>query len=98
MGYGGTIEQTPTKDEICDITMIKDKDITYGVQQECNKVDHCCDCLLSDTKGNECHGLHPGILAGKLCVPDAQMPNTVCVPTPHAAHNMVLAHYCGVGT
>ena len=29
-----------------------------------------------------CHGFESGVLAGKLCVRDAQMPNTVYVPTP----------------
>src|SRR5258708_2910697 len=31
---------------------------------------------------NLCHGFGPGVLAGKLCVPDAQVSNAVYVPTP----------------
>src|SRR5882762_3447239 len=30
-----------------------------------------------------CHRFEPGVLAGKLCVWDAQMRNAVYVPTPH---------------
>src|SRR5882762_3202855 len=30
-----------------------------------------------------CHRFEPGVLAGKLCVRDAQMANPVYVPTPH---------------
>src|SRR5882762_4103672 len=29
-----------------------------------------------------CHEFHPGVLAGNLCVRDAQMRNAVYVPTP----------------
>src|SRR5258705_537139 len=30
------------------------------------------------------------VLAGKLCVRDAQMSNTVCVPTPHPHHTFII--------
>src|SRR5258705_13366445 len=29
-----------------------------------------------------CHGFEPGVLAGKLCVRDAQVSNTIYIPTP----------------
>src|SRR5258705_120884 len=35
-----------------------------------------------------CHGVELGVLAGKLCVPDAQTSNTVYVPTPHRHHTL----------
>ena len=35
-----------------------------------------------------CHGFEPGILAGKLCIPDAQMPNAVYIPMPHPHHTV----------
>src|SRR5258705_11307785 len=35
-----------------------------------------------------CHGVELGVLAGKLCVRDAQTSNTVYVPTPHRHHTL----------
>ena len=48
---------------------------------------------LSDrtvTRVMVCHGVELGVLAGKLCVRDAQMANGVYVPTPHPHHTSSL--------
>src|SRR5258707_8928982 len=47
------------------------------------------------------HGCDPGVLAGKLCVPDAQVSNTVYVPTPPYVMSLSQASWqgsCASGT
>src|SRR5258708_14299586 len=48
-----------------------------------------------------CHGFEPGVLAGKLCVRDAQVSNTVYVPTPPYVMSLSQASWqgsCASGT
>src|SRR5258708_2567030 len=48
-----------------------------------------------------CHGFEPGVLAGKLYVPDAQVSNTVYVPTPPYVMSLSQASWqgsCASGT
>src|SRR5258705_175186 len=44
-----------------------------------------------------CHGFEPGVLAGKLCVRDAQMSNAVYVPTPPYVMGLSQASWQGSG-
>src|SRR5258706_12900893 len=42
-----------------------------------------------------CHGFEPGVLAGKLCVRDAQVSNAVYVPTPPYVMSLSQASWQG---
>src|SRR5258706_333782 len=43
-----------------------------------------------------CHGVELGVLAGKLCVPDAQTSNTVFFPTPLYVMDLSQASWQGI--
>jgi hypothetical protein len=51
--------------------------IMYCTNQKSGRWSHGPQAMV-------CHGFEAGVLAGKLCVPDAQMPNAVYVPTPRS--------------
>src|SRR5258706_3258626 len=40
-----------------------------------------------------CHGFEPGVLADKLCIWDAQMSNTVYIPTPPYVMGLTLSAF-----
>src|SRR5258705_9715432 len=66
--------------------------------------DHINCVLYTPQHGSQtsqamlCHGFEPGVLAGKLCVRDAQVSNTVYVPTPPYVMSLSQASWQGSNT
>src|SRR5258705_7155404 len=84
-----------------DIVMVYLMYVGYLRQDHINCVLYTAQHGSQTSQAMLCHGFEPGVLAGKLCVRDAQVSNAVYVPTPPYVMGLSQASWqgsCASGT